>query len=158
MYLRMSFFLRKAKITKLNNSLCQAIAIFFLIVLQFSCKKEENNNIPLVEVNLFLNLGDPDFTNLQRIGGSVEITGGSRGIILYRISNEEIKAYDRHCTFQPQSSCALVSVDPTNITASDQCCGSSFLLSNGDVSRPPASTPLKQYNTSLSGNSLHISN
>lgn len=134
-----------------------SVALFTLVLFS-GCKDDENNNIPLVQVNFQININDPQYINLQTIGGSVEIVGGSRGIILYRISNEEIRAYDRHCTFQPSNACAIVSVDVTNITATDQCCGSTFLMSDGSVTRPPATVPLKRYNTSFDGVFLNVSN
>ena len=130
-----------------------------LTSLILSCNDDnKNGNIPLVEVYFEINLNDPDYIKLKNIGGWEYINGGSRGIILYRVSNEQIKAYDRHCTFQPSSTCALVSVDASNISASDICCGSSFLLNNGSVTRPPATFPLIEYNTSINGYSLTVTN
>ncbi len=136
------------------------LGFFLFISLFFSgCEDDtENNNIPLVEVNFTIAVNDPAYLNLQNIGGWVYVSGGSRGIILYRSDNESFKAYDRHCTFNPSSTCALVSVDPNNITASDDCCGSSFLLTDGGVTRPPAVQPLKQYNTSFDGSILRVFN
>jgi len=136
------------------------IVILFTLF-TFSCQDDDgNNNIPLVEVNFIVQLNDPDFINLKTIGGWVYVTGGSRGILLFRSDQNIIKAYDRHCTFQSSNTCALVSVDPTNITATDDCCGSSFLLLNGSVSRPPANFPLKQYNTDFQAgrNSFRVFN
>jgi nitrite reductase/ring-hydroxylating ferredoxin subunit len=130
-----------------------------LVCLTFStCKDDENNNIPLVEVNFSINIDNPEYIDLKTVGGWVEVSGGSRGIILYRANQDEIKAYDRHCTFQPSSTCALVSVDINNITASDQCCGSTFSIVNGSVTNPPASVSLKNYGTRLDGNVLFVFN
>jgi len=132
--------------------------VFFTLAFFNACKDDENNNIPLVDVNFQINVNDPAYIQLQTVGGWVEVSGGSRGIILFRISNEVIKAYDRHCTFQSSNTCALVSVDPTNITASDPCCGSAFLMSNGSVSKPPATSPLKSYTTLFSDPFLTVTN
>ncbi|MBD3635734.1 MAG: hypothetical protein HUJ25_00195, partial [Crocinitomicaceae bacterium] len=116
------------------------------------CKDDnKNNNIPLVEVNFAIQINDPAYINLQTVGGWEYISGGSRGIILYRVSQDEFKAYDRHCTFQPSSTCAIVSVDANNITASDNCCGSTFILTDGSVTKKPANIPLTQYSNSLDG-------
>lgn len=134
------------------------ILFFSLLVLNIGCTDEENNNVPLVEVNFSIQINEPEYNNLKSVGGWVYVVGGSRGIILYRLSNEKISAYDRHCTFQPSEACALVSVDVTNLTASDACCGSKFLLQNGSVSRPPAAFPLKQYNTYFDGTVLTVTN
>jgi nitrite reductase/ring-hydroxylating ferredoxin subunit len=124
-----------------------------------ACKDDNrNNNIPLVEVNFAIQVNDPAYLNLQTVGGWEYISGGSRGIILFRASQDEFKAYDRHCTFQPSSTCAIVSVDANNITASDNCCGSTFILTDGSVTKPPANFPLKQYNTSFDGSIIYVSN
>ena len=146
------------KILNTINTFCQLIVISFSLFSISSCKDEENNNIPLVQVDFVINIDDPDYLNLKTIGGSVEVIGGSRGILLYRLSNETINAFDRHCTFQPSNTCAIISADPSSITATDHCCGSVFLLSTGDVSQPPASTPLKQYNTNFDGTTLRVFN
>ena len=104
------------KITILNRLWINLTVVCFTLVFFVSCSDDDESNIPLVEVNFQYNINDPDYINLQTVGGWVEVFGGSRGIILYRISNDEIKAYDRHCTYQPSNTCGLVSVDATNIT------------------------------------------
>lgn len=144
---------------KLKNRIhIPRLFIFSIFIWFIHCKDSESNNIPLVEVFIDINIDDPAYINLKTVGGWEYLTGGSRGLIAFRLSQEEFKIYDRHCTFQPSSTCALVSVDATNFTASDQCCGSSFLLNNGSVSRPPATLPLKQYNSSFDGTTLRIRN
>ena len=123
------------------------------------CSKDDNNsNIPLVNVNYTININNPAYNSVQVSGGWMYLNGGSRGIILYRANNDEFKAMDRHCTYNPTSSCALVSVDNTNITAYDDCCGSKFLITDGSVTQGPANLPLKQYNTSFDGSVLRIYN
>jgi hypothetical protein len=134
------------------------LVVFLTTTIIYSCGDSDNNNIPLVEVYFDININDPKFINLKTIGGWEYITGGSRGIIIYRKSQVEFNVFDRHCTFEPSSSCALISVDASNITASDICCGSSFLLTNGSVTSPPANFPLKQYSTSFDGTILQVRN
>jgi len=143
----------------LNQQLKYLVTLLIIAILFVQCKKDkENNNVPLVEVNFTIAVDDPAYINLKTIGGWEYLSGGSRGIIVYRTSQTEFKAYDRHCTFQPSETCALVSVDPNNLTATDDCCGSSFLLTDGTVSKPPASVPLKEYNTFFDGIQLRVTN
>lgn len=111
-----------------------------------------------MEVDFYIQINDPSYINLKTVGGWEYLSGGSRGIILYRKSQNEFMAYDRHCTFQPSNTCAIVSVDANNITASDDCCGSSFMLTDGSVTKPPAAFPLKSYNTSFDGTVVHVYN
>lgn len=147
-----------AKIKLCFNFSKKLLVCCLTCILLVQCDEDENNNVPLVEVYFDININDPKYINLKTVGGWEYITGGSRGIIIYRNSTNSFKAYDRHCTFQPSSTCALVSVDGTNFTASDVCCGSSFLLDNGSVTKPPATLPLKQYNTFFDGTILSVRN
>ena len=127
------------------------------LVITDSCK-DEDEYIPLVRVDLIIYTNDPSFNEISVPGTWTYVNGGSRGIIIYRVSNSEFKAYDRHCTYDSRNSCALVSVDATNITATDNCCDSEFLLVDGSVIKNPASLPLKQYQTSFDGAVLRIYN
>lgn len=132
--------------------------ILLIPILLLGCSKDQNANIPLVPVDITIHLNNPSYNSISVPGGWIYINGGSRGIIIYRISNNEFKAYDRHCTFDSSNSCALVSVDVSNITTLDDCCGSKFLLTDGSVTKGPANLPLKQYNTSFDGSVLRIFN
>ena len=133
--------------------------IFLLPLLLFlSCNKDENSNIPLVSVNYYINMSNPAYIKVSVPGGWMYLNGGSRGLILYRASNDAFKVYDRHCTYTPTNSCAVVSVDASNITAVDDCCGSNFLIVDGSVTKNPANLPLKQYQTSFDGSVSHIFN
>jgi nitrite reductase/ring-hydroxylating ferredoxin subunit len=138
----------------MNNSL-----YILLLTLSFlSCSKDDNANIPLVAVNYTIYTNDPAYNAVSTPGTWMYLNGGSRGIILYRASNAEFKAYDRHCTYDSNNSCALVSVEVSNITAKDDCCGSQFLITDGSVIKNPASLPLKLYKTSFDGSVLRIFN
>lgn len=134
------------------------LLILLVLILPFSgCKKDDNSAIPLVAVDIYLNLTNPEFIHLKVDNGWTYASGGSRGIIIYR-TNGEYKAFDRHCTYDPSSSCGIVSVDVTNITGKDDCCGSKFLISNGQATQGPATQSLKEYKTSFDGTVLHIYN
>lgn len=133
-------------------------AISFTGVLLFACKRQDNSTIPNVPVDLYLYTTDPVFFNLQVPGGWEYITGGSRGILVYRLSNNDFMAYDRHCPFQPENPCGLVEVNVTNVSATDSCCGSQFSIIDGSLQKGPASAPLKLYQTTFDGTVLHIFN
>ncbi|PCJ28795.1 MAG: hypothetical protein COA97_00185 [Flavobacteriales bacterium] len=122
------------------------------------CSKDEKSNIPLVVVDIIIYTNDPAFNVISVPGGWTYVNGGSRGIIIYRVSNDQFNAYDRHCTYDSNNSCALVSVDASNIIGLDDCCGSKFLLTDGSVTNGPANLPLKQYQTSFDGQVLRIFN
>jgi len=131
----------------------------FLILLSIGgCKKDNNNGVPITPVDIYLYTNNPSFVNLNGVGGWVYITGGVRGILVYRKSPSEFMAYDRNCTYQSSDACATVVVDATNILATDTCCHSKFSMYDGSVTQAPAGLPLKAYNTTFDGNVLHIYN
>ena len=127
------------------------------MLLIVNCGKEQDI-VPNVNVDIYISLSDPNFIDLNPVGGWVYITGGSRGIIVYKKSTTEFMAYDRHCTYLPSNSCARVEVDKSQIMAVDSCCGSKFLLTDGSVIGPPATIPLKSFSTTFDGNTVHIYN
>ena len=134
--------------------------IVLIVIFSFalSCKKQSDNGVPITAVDIYLYSNNPSFINLTAVGGYVYITGGVRGILLYRKSNSEIMAYDRNCTYQSTQPCATVVVDQTHILAVDTCCHSKFSIYDGGVTQGPASLPLKAYQTTFDGNVLHIYN
>ena len=131
------------------------LAIFCLLF--FSCQKEEDY-IQNVVVDINLNLTLPEFSDLQTVGNSVFITGGVKGIIVYRQGFDSYKTYDRNCSFEPSLSCARIDSVNSSI-AICKCCNSMFLLGqNGENIDGPALLPLKQYPNNLSGDFLYIYN
>lgn len=138
-------------------------AFIFLVVLLsgvfYSCNKDRKEAVPNVYVNFTIDLGVGQYSDLQLIGGWIYVTGGYRGIILYRSTLEEIVALDRTSTYKPETIGARVYVEPTNIIASDTITGMSYLLMDGSVIEGPVSTPLKRYRTTFTGgNTLHVYN
>lgn len=129
-----------------------------MLMLSFSCKKKDEDYVPGVYVDMYMYASSPSFVDLNAVGGWLYANGGVRGIIVYRKSNTEFMAYDRDCTYQPSNSCAKVDVDSTNIIMKDPCCSSEFIITDGTVLKSPAVLPLKQYQTSFDGNTLHIFN
>lgn len=136
----------------------QTILLISFFVVSSCTKTNNNSGIPLVNVNINVYTNDPEFFNLNPIGGWEYVSGGSRGLIVYRKSDNEFMAFDRHCPYKPSDNCGKVIVDSTDIIAVDTCCGSQFLLTDGSVLEGPASYGLKQYQTSYDGSVLQIYN
>ena len=70
---------------------------FIILILAFlypTCKSDVEQ-IPEVNVNIALDLNDPSFFDLNSSGNGLEITGGVSGIIIFRKSIDEFRAYDR---------------------------------------------------------------
>lgn len=132
--------------------------LILIVLLVFACKKDTKDQVPFVPVDFYLYPSDPKFTSLNPVGGWAYISGGSRGIIIYRNSTDKFSAFDRHCTYEPSDPCGTVEVESSNLIAVDSCCGSKFLITDGSVTNGPAAMPLRQYNAVFDGSKLHIYN
>lgn len=127
-----------------------------LILSLFNCKKDASE-IPDVYVDYYLYTTDPAFSPLNATSGYTYIPGGSKGIVIFRKSQTEFMAYDRHCTYKvPDGN--MVTVDASGLLAEDATCGSKFLMTDGSPNQGPALNVLKQYQTAFDGTVLHIFN
>lgn len=135
---------------------------FLFLLFAFStlqCSDEQKGEIPNVALDLYLNVNQPRYANLQAIGGWEYLTGGSKGLIVYRRSNDTFLAFDRHCTYRPSENCGRAAVDSSNIKIHCRACnGSEYSIADGTVLKGPANQPLRRYGTSFDGNVLHIYN
>ena len=132
--------------------------IFFLscFVSIAGCKKDKDQ-VPEVYVDVYIYTTDPAFAPLNATSGYQYFSGGSRGILVFRKSQSEFMAYDRHCTYNVSEG-NTVAVDASGLIAVDNKCNSKFLLTDGSQNSGPASNPLKHYQTSFDGTTLHIFN
>ena len=142
---------------------------FFLIVLVLaitlsSCNKK-NDVIPDVYVYFIPNLNDPQFVDLNAMGGSVTVDSRTNnwglgaagfdgnGIIVYS-GVEEFYAYDRTCPhdYEVNGLSIKVDIDPTSsIYAVCPKCKTTYALSaNGTPASGIGRYPLKNYRTSFS--------
>jgi|SRR5690349_8147710 len=104
-----------------------------------------------------INLNLPSYVKLFTDGGWVYYDDvGVRGIIIYRLNSSTYLAYERNCSYQPNSACATVNVDISNLFMFDACCNSAFDFSDGTPTGGPAWRPLLQYETVLNGSELTI--
>ena len=135
------------------------LLICFCIIILNSCTKNQNI-VPYIYVDQYINISLPSYSSLNSIGGWTYITGGSRGIIIYRQSYDQFSAYDRHCTFNADNPCGKATVDSTNSFVECACDSSRYQLFDGLVIQGPASYSLKNYQTSfnVTSNQIHIYN
>lgn len=128
-----------------------------LVILFINCKDQENR-VPFVAVDIDLNLALPIYQDLNIVGNSIYVSGGSQGIIVYRFSTDEFRAFDRHCTFNVPDQCRI-EIDASNIQAEDnECCGSVFSIIDGTVQSGDAFVSLTGYQTSFFNNVVSITN
>jgi len=144
--------------------------ISFLIILSLvlSCKKKKNPAITNpnqvnTNVNVYIYKNTPEFFPLQVAGGWIYKAGGTSGLIVYRLAQNETNGdfvvFERNCPHEGGTNTnAIVYVQSDQITAKDTVCKSKFYITNGTVITGPSAYPLKGYNTSYDGNVLHIYN
>lgn len=137
----------------------RTVQIFALIALLLlvSCRDRNNGRVPDVPVNITINIALPEFFDLTVTTGSVYITGGSRGIIVYRKSETEFVAIERHSTYLPENECAVV-INDDGLILEDPCSGSQWIITDGTLVEGPASMPLVTYDTQFSNPILYITN
>jgi len=122
----------------------KVIILLLLILCFFSCD-EKQNPVPNVYVDILIPLNDPQYSSITVPGNFLYLTGGVNGILLIHTVDDQYKAYDRTCTYDPD--CGTVSYNENTFRATDTvCCGSEFsMLVDGIVEQGPAEFPLKQY-------------
>lgn len=110
---------------------------------------------PFDVININLNL--PEYIDLKMDGMYKYLNDeGVRGIILYHQSGSNYIAYERNCSYQPNSACATVEVHSSRLFMFCPCCSSNFDLATGYPSGGIAWRPLNKYATSLNGSTLTI--
>jgi len=135
--------------------------LFFILAFSiwlFACKKDVKNPIPDVYVNFYMNISSTLYLELSSVGGYVNVTGGYKGITVYRLSTEEFLAFERACPYDWETDSAIVEMEPSGLVLKCHSCESEFLIIDGSVISGPATISLKQYNASYDGQMLHIYN
>lgn len=131
--------------------------LFLLLFSAFSCGKDRTP-IPNVLVDITVNINNPGYISLTVTGGHMYLSGGSRGIIVFRTSPDAFAAYDRHCPYEAEKSCGILSVQSDNVTMKCACCASTFSLYDASLQDGPAVNPVRVYSTSFDGTNLRIYN
>ncbi len=137
------------------------LRIFYVVIIGIvfiSCNRERNNIIPNVLVDIEININNPEYFNLMAVGGFMYLSGGSRGIVVYRYSQDTFVAFDRHCPYNPSDEGQVTFDSSSAIILKDNSCGSQFLLTDGSLYSGPATNSLKRYQTFFDGTILRIYN
>lgn len=140
----------------IENQMLKRYLSFLLLLSTLSCSQDlVDDPIPYTDFpNIIITISN--HAALASDGGYILVNdGGVRGIILYRKNSTTYYAFERNCTFQPNDACATIDVHISTLFMQDACCGSSFNF-DGNPTGGPAWRPLQQYETSLSGNRLTI--
>jgi hypothetical protein len=143
-----------------------------LLIVSVACNKK-NDVIPDVFVDFTLDINDPEFVNINAIGGAVVVDAhtnnwgsgaagfAGNGLIISR-GVDEFYAYDRTCPYDWafDGSVVKVNIDPAGF-AKALCpkCGTSYeLISFGTPASGKGRYPLKNYKTSFDGRFVRVWN
>lgn len=133
------------------------LIIFFLLILNFSSCKKNNNEYPVPNIpfDITINIDFPSYSSLIGVGGWLYLQGGSRGIIVYRNTMDSFVAFDRHSPEDPNGECyEALTIDSINfLQLNDKCSGATFSLYDGS-SIKGSKFGLRQYQTYWNGTNI----
>ena len=115
-----------------KSSILLGVGVLFLL-LAVGCRKVRNHPVPSIPFSISVNMSLPSYNALQGVGGWAYVEGGSRGIIVYRRSIDELVAFDRHSPIDNDQNCT----DPLEVNANnfleldDVCTNGKFSLYDG---------------------------
>lgn len=142
------------------NSKIRLFSLFpVFVLLLLSCRNSKNDVIPDVYVNFTIDLLDPEFVNLNAIGGSDTINSRTNnwgsvaagydgnGIIVY-CGPDGYYAYDRTCPHDFVTNNMSIKVNVDFVWAICPKCNTRYELANfGTPSSGTGRYPLKNYKT-----------
>ena len=147
---------------------------FFIIpvlcIILNSCENSKNDVIPDVYVNFTISLTDPEFVDLNAIGGSVGVDASTNNLgyaaagydgngIIVHSGPDVYYAYDRTCPHDYAVNGLSVKINIDGIYAICPKCSTNYALPAGGT---PASGvgryPLKNYKTSFDGRFITVWN
>lgn len=149
------------------------ISLTLLLLGACSCNKvSENPNVPNVHINITIDPNTTQFLDLNVVGGWLYldqtsvgnfIPYPSRGIIVYRMSQDEFKAFERQPPNDPNlccddTYCTSLIVNEYYPFVKDTCNGNLYQMLDGSLFQGSGQYPLIQYNALFDGGLLHIFN
>ena len=126
--------------------LCRSAGLLTVAFLPLSGCVDTPGVIPYVDVQVDLNLSLPAYNNLNFPNNWLYISGGSRGLIVYRYTLDEFVVLDRHATWDVGAGCQCT-VSPDGYTIEDPCSGSQWYIFDGSIIQGPTTAPLERYTT-----------
>ena len=131
------------------------IILFLFAALVFSCRKNKNHPVPSIPFDITINLSLPSYSALQGVSGWAYVTGGSKGIIVYRRAYDEFVAFDRHSPADGGTECPVpLAPNAENfLELDDSCTGAKFSLYDGSPISG-SELGLRQYQVLWDGSNL----
>jgi hypothetical protein len=131
------------------------IFLLILVLAGVSCKKNRTHPIPSIAFDLQIDLTLPSYQELNSVGGWAYVSGGIKGIVVYRQSTDIFVAWERMSPEDPDNVCSTpLSIDSTNfLQLNDACSGAKFSMYDGS---PISGSDwgLRKYQTEWNGSNL----
>lgn len=135
--------------------------LFSIIIFLFSCNSDNKDDfdiLPDIPVNETIFLNNPEFIDLQVVGGWAYSQGGISGIIIYHSGINNYIAFERSAPHLSPQTCSRMSVK-NSIIMKCSCDDSEFNILNGAPLTDGVNYPARQYRAVLvGGNTLQITN
>ncbi len=140
------------------------VAIVTLLITGGCVDTPDNPNAPQVIIDFTIYPNSTHYHDLNVVSGWMYVTSEtpSRGIIIYRMSQDEFKAYDRIPPNDPdaccddEGNCTRLVVDSPFVV--DNCNGIQYSILDGSIFSGDGVYPLIEYHTVYDGNSLRVYN
>ena len=151
-----------------NRDMKKALfSLLMLLPLLFTGCKEPlvNPNYPTGIIDFTIDLNRPIYYDLRIVSGFMYLTANaestSRGVIVYRLSQEEFRAYDRMPPNNPD--CRDENGEITRLYVDfpfvmDDCNDIKYNIINGELFEGEGIFPLIQYHTTFDGVPLRVFN
>lgn len=150
----------------MKNRILISVLLLASLLLQGCREYIENPNYPNAIINFTIYPNSIHEYELNTVSGYKYYTSDplstSRGVIVYRLSMDEFRAYDRLPPNYPNAccdgdgNCTRLVVDFPFVV--DNCNGIKYNIINGDIFEGDGIYPLIQYHTVFDGSALHVYN
>ena len=132
--------------------------ISFLTILSCTSNQNLDNCIQTLPLNITRDLNNPQLINALVPGGSAELPGGTKGILLLNVNGSEFVAYDMLC---PANDCNQPMTFERGIVLKCQCDNSEYGVGKGIGGAPQTNgfvCPAIEYRVVKNGTVLRITN
>ena len=131
------------------------IFLMILLLVGVSCKKNKSHPVPSIAFDFQIDLTLPSYQELNSVGGWAYVSGGIKGIVVYRQSTDIFVAWERMSPEDPDNVCVEgLTPDSSNfLQLNDPCSGAKFSMYDGSPSSG-SSWGLRKYQAVWNGSNL----
>jgi len=155
-YFKIKLFVPCKKLKMKNFVILIAVILTFI-----SCNSNDGDEydlLPNIPVNQTIFLNNPEYINLQVVGGWAYTQGGVSGIIVYHYGTNSYVAFERSAPHLTPEACSRMTVE-NGIIMFCKCDNSEFSILDGSPQTDDLKYAARQYRVDVIGNqTLQITN